>query len=277
MKILKKRLGLVVLVVTLFLLLALIFKLSGRSGKIEVIFLDVGQGDAALIKLPSNKKILIDGGPDNIILRRLGSNLSFFDRRIDLMVLSHAHDDHLLGLIEVINRYQVGTIIYMKGVDESNLFKTWLAAAKKSGAEVIPLESEARLEYFPGCFLTFFNPLAWGAKVDGNNSLVTKLNCLSATALFTGDNSARVEDLMMKKGVVLTAKILKAAHHGSKTANSQKFLEAVNPERLIISVGANNRFGHPSPEIIKILEKMGIKFNRTDYEGTIKIEFLSIF
>lgn len=277
MKILKKRLGLVVLVVTLFLLLALIFKLSGRSGKIEVIFLDVGQGDAALIKLPNNKKILIDGGPDNIILRRLGSNLSFFDRQIDLMVLSHAHDDHLLGLIEVINRYQVETIIYMKGVEESDLFKIWLAAAQKSGAEIISLESEARLEYFPACSLVFFNPLSWGAKVDSNNSLVTRLDCLSASALFMGDNSARVEDLMIKKGVALTAKILKAGHHGSKTANSQKFLEAVNPERLIISVGANNRFGHPSPEIIKILEKMGIKFNRTDYEGTIKIEFLSIF
>ena len=277
MKISKKRLILGFLMAVSLLILIFIYRSLEKSRKIEVIFLDVGQGDASLIKLPNNKKILIDGGPDNLVIRQLGDNLPFFDRRIDLMVLSHAHDDHLLGLIEVINRYRVGTIIYMKGVQESSLFKLWLATAQSAGIKIIALESEATLEYFPGCFLSVFNPLFWDVKVDANNSLVTKLNCLSVSALFTGDNSARVEETLIEKGGDLSAKILKAGHHGSKTANSLQFLEAVNPERFIISVGADNRFGHPSPEILKTVEKMGLKLNRTDREGTIKIEFFPIF
>ena len=87
----------------------------------EIDFLNIGQGDASLIKLPNNRSILIDGGPDNLVIRRLGETLPFYQRKIDLIILSHPHDDHLLGLIEVIKRYKIGALIYMRQNEASAL------------------------------------------------------------------------------------------------------------------------------------------------------------
>ncbi len=258
-------------ITSLTLILAVLFYLKLNLEKLEIDFLNVGQGDASLIKLPNNKVILIDGGPDNLVLKRLGENLPFYQRRIDLIILSHFHDDHILGLIEVISRYRVGTIIYMKDGSSSKLLELFLTKAKQKNIKLTALVDEAEITYFPSCLIKVFNPLVLGVKNDNNNSLITKLNCRSLSALFTGDNNEKVENTLLKTKLDLTAKIFKASHHGSKSANSEIFLRAVNPLFFVISVGAQNRFGHPSQEILERINALGIKTKRTDQDGTVVI------
>lgn len=261
---------LVSLVSILFIALCLLNSIVSQK-KIEIDFFDVGQGDASLIKLPNNKHILVDGGPDNLILRRLGENLSFFSHEIEFIVLSHFHDDHLIGLFEVIRRYRVGVIIYMKGAGSSDIFQLFLKKAQEKNIKLIALENEVVLNYSPNCIIKILNPLILAIKKDSNNSLITKIDCQGLSAIFTGDSGSKVEEALLKSNYDFSAEILKASHHGSKSANSEDFLKKVGPDFFVISVGANNRFGHPAPEIIDLVEKQNIKIKRTDLEGTIKI------
>lgn len=214
---------------------------------------------------------MIDGGPDNIVLKRLGENLSFYRRRIDYIIISHFHDDHLTGLFEIIRRYKIGSIIYMNEQEGSALANLFIKTAKFKRINLIAIKNEATLNYFPGCFMEILNPVIFAIKNDGNNSLVSKLTCQKTTALFTGDNNFKIEAALLKTGIDWSAEILKASHHGSKSANSEIFLRAVDPSWFVISVGVNNRFGHPSDEIITRVNYLNIFVKRTDRDGTVKI------
>lgn len=268
-----------VLKLVIRLLLTLVFLvIAGLTGlyiynrplKLEVDFLDVGQGDAALIKTPGGQVILIDGGPDNLVLRRLGENLPFYRRRIDFLILSHHHDDHASGLVEVLKRYKVGKIIYTGAYDLPAL-KIMAGEIKKQGLAVYSPDSAAHLNLKGNCVLDFLNPLALGVSADDNNSLIVKLECQNKKFLFTGDNSLKVEKALINSGWDLSADIFKAAHHGSNSANSEDFLQAINPKQIIVSVGAENRFGHPSSKFIERAAKLGFSVLRTDILKTIKI------
>jgi len=257
----------------LVILLTVLYFISIRNklNRVEIDFLDVGQGDASLLKLPNNKTVLIDGGPDNLVLRRLGENLPFYQRKIDLIILSHFHDDHLIGLVETIRRYEVGSIIYTRGAESSWLLQMFLEEAKRRKINLISLKNEASIKYSKNCLLKILNPLMLEVKADSNNSLITKIECSPLSVLFTGDNNYKVEEALLKVRPVWPAKILKASHHGSKSANSESFLRSVDPNILIISVGANNRFGHPSAEILERANRSGIKIKRTDFSGTVEV------
>ncbi len=269
----KKRIALFS-VISVFGLVALFLVSEHQYSKNlpEIDFFDVGQGDASLIKLANNKVILIDGGPNNLILKRLGEELPFYRRKIDLIILSHFHDDHIIGLIEVIKRYQVGSIIYLKSEVNSKLLGLFISLAKEKNIKLISLEDRATISYSPGCSLELINPFIFGIGKDDNNSIVAKLSCPPLSALFSGDNNFKVEEALIKAGENLKSKILKASHHGSKTANSEAFLKAVSPSIFIIPVGADNRFNHPSPEILDRVRALGLLTKRTDQEGNIKID-----
>lgn len=237
----------------------------------EIDFFDVGQGDASLIKMPGGKVILIDGGPDNLVLKRLGENLPFYKRKIDLVVLSHPHDDHIIGLLEVIRRYKVGAIIYVGEEEKPELLDLLLKIAKQRDIELINLKNEANIDYLPVCSLYLLNPESLKIKNDDNNSIIARLDCASLTALFSGDNNSAVEKALLKTEDNWSAEIMKASHHGSKTANSEVFLKAVNPKSFVISVGADNRFGHPHADILERVKKLKIGIKRTDIDGTVKV------
>lgn len=237
----------------------------------EIDFFDVGQGDASLIKMPGGKVILIDGGPDNLVLKRLGENLPFYKRKIDLVVLSHPHDDHIIGLLEVIRRYKVGAIIYVGEEEKPELLDLLLKIAKQRDIELINLKNEANIDYLPVCSLYLLNPESLKIKNDDNNSIIARLDCGSLTALFSGDNNSAVEGALLKTGNDWSAEIMKASHHGSKTANSENFLKAVSPNIFVISVGADNRFGHPHADVLERVKKLKIGIKRTDIDGTVKV------
>lgn len=256
--------------IVLLLLIAL-FLINSSEKRVEIDFLEVGQGDASLIKLPSGKTILIDGGPDNIVLKRLGENLPFYQRRIDLIILSHPHDDHIIGLLEIIRRYKVGAIIYVGEEENPGLLTLLISTAKSKNISLTDLGDEANINYSPACSLHLLNSESLKIKKDDNNSIATKLDCDLMTALFSGDNNFSVETALLNTKYDWSAGILKASHHGSKTANSEAFLRAVKPNIFAVSVGADNRFGHPNSEVLERVEGLKIDIKRTDKMGTIRV------
>jgi len=265
--------GRCILVIFCFCLLGYLLRLiiSNQKSRLEVIFLDVGQGDAILIKNISGNNILIDGGPDNLVLRRLGEMLPFWSRKIDYLILSHYHDDHLVGLVEVLKRYRIENIIYLENNFSSPILKLFLQEAEKRKIKILKLFSSARINFSSTCFLDLLNPESLGVKSEANNSVVTKINCESKKFLFSGDNGFKVENALLKINWNLQADIFKASHHGSNYSNGLVFLKAVKPQKIIVSVGALNRFNHPGEQFLGRTLEAGLEIIRTDQAGTIKI------
>lgn len=249
------------------------------ASDLEVDFLDIGQGDAILIKSPYGQNILIDGGPDNTIIKRLGENLPWWDKQIDLVILSHPHDDHVAGLIDVIKRYKVKRILYTGAVHTSPAYLELLDLIKNykipltiiDRPQVIKLGEKARLN------ILYPKSSILGQEVENlnNSSIVIKLVYGQNSFLFTGDAEVEVEQELLarlaKQKISLAANVLKAGHHGSDTSSSKNFLEAVNPEIVVIQSGKDNDFGHPSRRVLKRLERINAKILRNDLEGTIKL------
>lgn len=269
-KIVRRLFVIFVAAIFLLLIIPLIKIYIFKPGRLEVDYLNIGQGDSELIKTPDHKLVLIDGGPDNLVLNRLGEVLPFYRRKIDYLILSHYHDDHATGLIEVIKRYQVKNLIY-SNKRQSELLDNLLKVAQDNKVRITPLANSAKIDLEKDCFLNILNPESLKIPDDQNNSLVTKLDCDKNSFLFAGDNSLIVERYLLKSNFNLKADVLKASHHGSKTANSEVFLKAVNPTDFVISDGINNKFNLPSPEIVERAQGLGLKIFRTDQQGTIRI------
>lgn len=238
---------------------------------------DVGQGDAILIISPSGKKVLIDGGPNQKVLEYLGRDLPFYDRRIDLVVLTHPHEDHLSGLLEVVKRYEVGQVWMEKVVHTSDIYLKWLNLLKEKGLKVAAPKVGDEIRFGDGLTLMVIWPPQEALKdiKDLNQtSIVVLLNNGHFSSLLTGDAGEEgqpyglTQDDLLRRGEV---EVLKVPHHGSKTAIRDDFLKKINPKTSIISVGANNKYDHPSPTLIQKLESVGSRVYRTDKNGTIEV------
>jgi len=244
-------------------------KINFQRCPLEVIFCDVGQGDASLIKLPDGRLILIDGGPDGSVLKCLGKNIFFGKRKIDYLILSHYHDDHVLGFPEVARRYRIKNFIYVPDENYSAPRDELMKYLDKQQSQIIKLVFQGRLELEKNCYLQFLNPAIFKVPLDSNNSLVVRFSCRGKTFLFSGDNELKVEKALLSSDFNFSADVFKASHHGSKTSNSEDFLRAGGFKILVISVG-ENKFGHPSLEVLERAQNMGIDIRRTDENGTIK-------
>lgn len=270
----KRRRLILIVILIIIISLATFWFLYQPNEYLEVDWLDVGQGDAELIKTPHGKVILVDGGPDKKVLQRLGENLPFWQNKIDLIILTHPHDDHFGGLTEVLKRYQVKNLLYtnvkcsdlgyqnfLKVVDEKKVNKIIM-----NGQDIVTIDSINLMLLYP------FTSLAGQTYSNANNtSIVFRLNYKDINLLMTGDAEKSVEqELVSKASQDLKAQILKLGHHGSDTSSTENFLKIVNPLMGIISVGKDNKFGHPVPITLRRLERLGINFVRTDQSGTIK-------
>jgi competence protein ComEC len=240
---------------------------------LKVIFFDVGQGDASFIETPQRHQILIDGGPSSVILEKLGENLPFWDRTIDLVILTHPESDHLTGLLEVLKKYKVENILWTGIVRDTPEYKEWLNLIEKEGAKIKIAQAGQKIIASEATFY-ILNPsenLEGKIIKDSNDtSIVSKLVFGKNSFLFTGDIYNSVEKEFVSGGIDLKSDILKVAHHGSKTSTSQEFLERVLPEIAVISVAKDNAYGHPYQEVLERLEKYA-KIFRTDRNGDIKI------
>ncbi len=255
----------------------------------EVVFFDVGQGDAALIKTHLGHYILIDGGETSVILDKLRKEIPFYRNEIDLIILSHAHSDHLGGLMHVLESYDTPNILWNGVGGESALSKRWERELEEGGYNVKIARAGQRIKS-EDFFIDILYPLENIEKESFNDlnlsSIVNRVVYKDKSFLFTGDayKSNEIELVEMenfcknekKEGLcrimALQSDVIKIGHHGSKTSTSEEFIQAVMPSVAIISSGEDNRYGHPHSETLEILEKHDIKILRTDVEKDIRIK-----
>jgi competence protein ComEC len=256
-------------VITLVLWLAVSMLPDGR---LHVAFLDVGQGDAIFITTPRGQQILVDGGPaSSAVLAGIGSAMPFWDRSLDVVVNTHPDDDHLAGLLGVLERYQVSQVILSDVGDDKPLYAAWQKALVGEGATVTRAQAGMRLALGDGIEVEVLHPGAVPAgQVLNDHSVVLRLTDGRVSFLLTGDIQADVEQELVESGRPLAATVLKVAHHGSITSSTPAWLAAVDPQVAVISVGAGNHFGHPSPEVLQRYAAAGIPVLRTDQAGSVE-------
>ncbi len=241
----------------------------------KVYFLDVGQGDAILVKAPNGRKILIDGGADSGVLRELGRVLGFFNRSIDIVLGTHPDQDHIGGLPFVLERYRVSNFIDSLADSDTNSYKKLKSLAKEKNIKTYFGERGmiVILDHKNGVYLHVLYPEPDDFKIADTNdmSIVTKLVYGDTSIILTGDAPKIVESqLVSTDGNYLKSSILKAGHHGSKTSTSRAFVDMVDPSFAIISAGADNRYGHPNIETMNILNDFPLEILETSKEGTIE-------
>jgi competence protein ComEC len=241
---------------------------------VHVSFLDVGEGDAILIQASRGQTILVDGGPGpSAVTTALGRRMPFWSRSLDLVVLTHPNDDHLVGLVEVLRRYQVAEVLDSGLADRGASYAEWLKTIEEKGIRRRVAEAGQSVDLSDGARLEVLAPsqrLVSAANADANNSsVILRLVVGEVAFLLTGDVEAPGEQDLLRRKVDLASLVLKAPHHGSRLSLDPAFLRAVNPAVAVISVGANNRNGHPSAETLDRLKDVTVY--RTDQRGTIEI------
>jgi competence protein ComEC len=263
------------------------FGFSHAASDLTITFIDVGQGDSILVESPSGQKMLIDGGgkqenreskienrEDTVgrsivvpFLRKKGIN------ELNLIVLTHPHDDHVAGLPYVLEKIKVDMVLDSGQPHTSRAYYRFLKLIENKkipykiarAGQVIDLGAGVK-----GEILHPSEPLITGTESDlNNNSVVIKLTYGSTSFLLMGDTAFEGEERLLSFGYNLKSDVLKVGHHGSRTSTSDEFLKYVRPKYAVISVGAKNKFGHPARETLDRLAKYGIKVLRTDLSGAI--------
>ena len=246
--------------VVLVALLVWTAALTGENGRLRVVFGDVGNGDAALIISPTGRQVLVDGGPGpQDATRLLGSALPFWDRSLDVVVLTHGHADHVTGLLDVLRRYDVGRIIEREVEYGTPAYSDWSRAIEEEGAHVTQAVAGQLIDLGDRAYVEVLHPpgrLLTGTDSDLNNaSIVLRVVYGDVSFLLTGDVFAEAERDMLSRGVEVGSTVVKIPHHGSRSSSSAEFIERVQPSVAVISVGADNRFGHPHAETVQVLQR----------------------
>ena len=249
------------------------------DGRLHVAFLDVGQGDAILITTPQGQQILVDGGPSpSVLTTALAREMPFWDRSLDLVVMTHADADHITGLVEALDRYRVDDWLDNGRPDDDAIYLKCQTLLEETNVTRHVVRVGELLDLGRGLVLEVLHPppeLIAGTETDANNnSVVLRLVWDGASFLLTGDVEAEAERLLVESGQPLSATVLKVAHHGSGSSSTAEFLTAVDPDYAVISVGADNHFGHPKKAVLDRLGQLGdVTVLRTDQAGT--VEFIT--
>jgi len=280
---------------------------TASGAELRVHFLDVGpiNGDSILIISPGNKTALIDAGDQSKVKNVLAALEKHGIKQLDYFIATHPHPDHLGGAGEIIKNLKVLNIID-NGLSPSlpenlqapaktgartrtrsaspqtitRFFDDYKQALAASGAKYVQAQPGSKIDLGGGVILTTLGPtepyftreqMKAGGNEPNANSIVMRLDYGSFSLLLTGDAEAQTENRLLSKDVNLAARVLKVAHHGSKYATSQSFLNRVKPELAVISCGEWNRYGHPSQSVLDRLQAANVKLLRTDLHGEITI------
>lgn len=251
---------------------------GAESPALMVHFYDVGQGDAIHIRTQDGFDVLIDGGPDASIVEKLGRNMPFWDKTIELMILTHPHADHLVGQLSVLDRFDVKRVLSTGVLHTTDEYLMWLEKVRSKNIPMETVQAGMNYEVGPGQL-----EILWPVEDFSGKRVVEKgigegggLNDTSIVArlvfgqhafLFTGDIGDEVEKELLSSQ--LTADVLKVAHHGSKYSSSQEFLQAVDPKYAVIQVGKKNDFGHPHFQTLWRLKQNSVEILRNDKDGDV--------
>jgi competence protein ComEC len=256
----------------IMLVLVLVAVASLPDGRLHVAFLNVGQGDAILVETPAGNRLLIDGGPDPAaLLAALGRSLPFWDRRIDIIMLSHPHDDHVRGLLSVLERYRVRQVLVSAVLHDSSVYQQWRQQLEDKRVPVLTVEYPMQVDFGDGPTMEVLPPDAASYDNLDATSLVARLSWHRAAFLFTGDLEADGLLEFCDAGWSLACTVLKVPHHGSEGSVNEDLLALTRPELAVISVGVDNRFGHPAVATLQCLGDAGIRVLCTDETGTVKV------
>lgn len=247
-----------------------------NNGLLEVKVLDIGQGDAIYIKSPSGKQILIDGGPNSSVVSELRKHMSWRDREIDIMVLSHPDSDHVSGLASVLEAYDIDYFVHPEIEADTKAYKRFVDQLYTESALIIGARAGRRIDLGDGLHLNIIYPFTGPAqrkvRKSNNESVVIALEYEKFKMLLTGDIESTVEKkLVTLASASLPTTVLKIAHHGSGSSSTDAFLNASRPLIAVISAGEGNRYNHPAQAVLERLEKNNIPYYRTDAHGTISI------
>ncbi len=242
-----------------------------RAGELTVAFLDVGQGDAIFVESTSGVQVLVDGGRDGTVLRELAKVMPFYDRSIDIVIATHPDADHIGGLIPVLKRYRVGTILRPGVQSDTPATESLLKLLAGADTKEFLARRGQVLDLGGGAYLHVLFPDRDASGLESNTaSVVTQLIYGEHKFLFTGDSPKKIEEYLVQlHGKSLKSDVLKLGHHGSKTSSSDLFLGFVDPQYAIISAGADNKYGHPHKEVLDKLKRFEIPTLSTSQGGTI--------
>lgn len=244
----------------------------------SVTFLNVGQGDAIFIEAPNGNQILIDTGPTDVVIRKLSEILLYYDRYIDIILTTHPDLDHIGGAPAVFNRYKIGTYIFYENAPMSDAIERINESVSNNNIATGHVHAGDRivLDAARNIYLDVLWPSDAYVTDDKNDmSIITKLVYGESDVLLTGDASSKIERILLSEyaddatGTYLQSDILKLGHHGSKTSSAEAFLKSVMPDFAIVSAGLDNRYRHPSAEVVERLERLGFPIIKTTDRGSV--------
>ena len=259
-----------ILLVANLYLFYLDFKGSNRN--LTFAMLDVGQGDSLFIESPTGTQILFDAGSPRKVLSALSRVMSPFDRTLDAIVITNPDADHIGGFADVLKTYKVGQVFEPGTISDSKTYQNLEQEIKNKKISNILAKRGMRLNIGGGAVIDILFPdrdvFDWSSN-DG--SIVAKLTYGKTSIMLTGDSTAKTEKIILSRnsGEVLDSAILKVGHHGSRTSSSTEFVKAVSPAYALVSLGKENKYGHPHQETLDTLAQFGAKILRTDLLGTI--------
>jgi competence protein ComEC len=221
--------------------------------------------------------MLIDGGPSMKILEKLENVMPLYSKTIDIVLLTHPHSDHVNGLVEILKRYNVGYVLIVGTPSKNPYYQKFLKLIKEKNIKLIFADAKHDIKLGASVFVDILWPIDKKIGVNfknlNNASLAVKILYKNHAIMLTGDAEVEEESEIVASGFDLSADILKAGHHGSRTASTNMFLDKVNPQEVVIQCGQGNKFGHPHKEtLIKFFDR-GINVKRNDLEGRVDFIF----
>lgn len=240
------------------------------NGVIEIDYFDVGQGDSALIQV-NGKSMLIDAGTNDTEDTLVQMIKDEGIKKLDYVIGTHPHEDHIGGLDKVIDNFEVGEIIMPEVKNTTKTFESVLKSAAKKEKKIKKAKPGIEIDLGEGTNVEVFSPGKDKYKELNNYSPIMKITYGENSFLFTGDAEKEVEKEVINNGYNLKSDVIKVGHHGSTTSTTEEFLNLVNPEIAVISVSKENTYGHPEKKILDRLKNKNIKILRTDEIGSIEI------
>jgi competence protein ComEC len=261
-----------VLVLVVFNAFLFYFDLKGSNKGLTFAVLDVGQGDALFIESPTGVQVIFDSGPPRKVLGQLAQVMSPFDRSIDAVVITNPDADHIGGLQEILKNYKVGVVLEPGTFNNSKTYENLKNEIEKQNIKNILAKKGMRLDLGGGAVIDILFPNQDVSDWDPNDgSVVAKLSYGDTSVMLTGDSTLKTEKIILGEYMetALDSTVLKVGHHGSRTSTSSSFVDAVSPEYSVISLGKDNKYGHPHKETLDTLISLGAQIFRTDILGTI--------